>query len=107
MVQGVEDFEKRIGELPAVLTYFSVPSCNVCRVLKPRTEKLISENFPFMEFLYVDSEQNPEIAALNGVFTSPVILVFFNGKEYIRKSRVIDLEQLKGEILRLYNLMFS
>ncbi len=104
---GVEEFERRISELPAVLAYFSVTSCSVCQVLKPRTEKLIKEYFPRIKFFYIDSEQNPEVAALQGIFTSPTILVFFDGKEYIRKSRVIDLEQLKGEMLRLYNLMFS
>jgi Tfp pilus assembly PilM family ATPase len=60
-----------------------------------------------MDFFYIDCEKQKEIAAQNTVFAVPTILVFFEGKENIRKSRNIGIEQLKSEIKRIYELMFD
>ena len=63
--------------------------------------------FPKIDFLSIDCEDQKEIAAQNMVFTVPTILVFFEGKESIRKSRNVGIEQLKGEITRTYNIIFE
>jgi hypothetical protein len=49
----------------------------------------------------------PEVAAQNQVFAAPTILVFFEGRESIRKSRNIGIGELQREIERPYEMIFS
>jgi hypothetical protein len=50
---------------------------------------------------------SPEISANNNVFVEPTILVFFEGKETIRKSRIVSIPDLSKAISRVYNLAFE
>lgn len=102
-----EEFLKLKEEEPAVLAYFSTEVCNVCKVLKPKVEELIEAEFPKIKLAYIKSDKLPEVAAQNQVFTAPTILVFIDGREYIRKSRNIGISELQREIERPYSMMFS
>jgi len=90
----------------ACLFYFSHEECNVCKVLKPKVDNLITKYFPKINLYYVNTQLYPEIAAQNSIFTNPTILIFFEDKEFIRKSRNIGIDELKSLIERPYNLMF-
>jgi thioredoxin-like negative regulator of GroEL len=92
---------------PAVCFYLSTPQCNVCKVLKPKVIELIENEFPQLKFFYVDLNEAKEIAGQLSVFTVPTILIFFNGKELIRTSRNISIEQLREQIKRYYQLIFG
>jgi thioredoxin-like negative regulator of GroEL len=90
----------------AALFYFSTEQCNVCKVLKPKVAELIEENFPEIKLFYVDIEKAPVISGQYRIFTIPTILVFFDGKEFLRKSRNVGLGELEKEIRRPYDMMF-
>jgi thioredoxin 1 len=106
-IQSFEEFLKMKDEEPVLLAYFSTESCNVCKVLKPKVAELIQSEFPKIKLIYIKSDILPEVAAQNQVFAAPTILVFFDGKEYIRKSRNIGLGELQKEIERPYSMMFE
>lgn len=106
-VGSFEEFNKLVLEEPALLGYFSTDRCGVCKVLKPKVEALIDEEFPKIKQVYVNIDALPEIAGQNRIFTAPTILVFFNGSETIRKSRNIGINELRKEISRPYSLLFS
>ncbi len=95
-----------LKEEPAILAYFSSAGCSVCHVLKPKVEELLRVEFPKMKMVSVKSDELPEVAAQNQVFTAPTILVFFEGREYIRKSRAISVHELQQEIDRIYSMIF-
>ncbi len=103
----INEFDEYIKKTPSVLVYLSTEACSVCKVLKPKIINMLDTSFPKMDFLYIDCEKQKEIAAQNTVFAVPTILVFFEGKENIRKSRSVGIEQLKSEIKRIYELMFD
>ena len=103
----IEDYSKFITENPASLLYFSTPQCNVCKVLKPKLAEFISYNFPQIKMGYVNSEELPDVAAQNRIFTVPTILVFLDGKEFIRKSRNVNLAEFYAELERPYSLYFE
>ncbi len=105
-LQSLADFQSLIENKPASLIYFSHESCNVCKVLKPKVAELIEEEFPNITLAYVDVHQHPEISGQLQLFTVPTLLVYFDGKEYIRKSRHIGIDELAREISRPYELMF-
>jgi len=55
---------------------------------------------------YIDAEKNPEIAGQLKIFGFPTLVVFFDKKEYIRKSRHFGVEELHKDLIRLYSLYF-
>ncbi len=106
-VQSFEEFLKLKEEEPALLAYFSTDACNVCKVLKPKVTELIQNEFPQIKMVYIKSDVLPDVAAQNQVFAAPTILIFFEGREYIRKSRNIGISELQREIDRPYSLFFN
>jgi len=110
MFAEIDSFEtllKLKEEEPALLAYFSTEACNVCKVLKPKVAELIESEFPKIKLVYIKSDVLPEVAAQNQVFAVPTILVFFGGREYIRKSRNIGISELEREIDRPYSMIFG
>lgn len=105
-INSLEEFAK-LKQEPAVLFYFSTEACNVCKVLKPKVEELILSTFPKIKLAYVKSDVLPEIAAQNQVFTAPTLLVFFDGREHIRKSRNFGMGELSEAITRPYEMIFG
>jgi len=106
-IQSFDEFLKLKDEEPALLAYFSTENCNICKVLKPKVAELIQTEFPKIKLIYIKSDVLPEVAAQNQVFAAPTILVFFEGKENIRKSRNIGIGELQHEIERPYSMMFG
>ncbi|MCF6356620.1 MAG: thioredoxin family protein [Draconibacterium sp.] len=106
-IKSFEEFLKLKDNEPALLAYFSTEVCNVCKVLKPKVAELIQSEFPKIKMAYIKSDKLPEVAAQNQVFAAPTILVFLDGREYIRKSRNIGIGELHQEIERPYSMMFS
>lgn len=106
-IQSTDEFLKLKNEQPVLLAYFSTEICNVCKVLKPKVSELVQKEFPRIKLVYIKSDKLPELAAQNQVFAAPTILIFFEGKEYIRKSRNIGINELQQEIERPYSLIFS
>ncbi len=106
-INSFNEFKSIIFKEKAVLIYFSNNTCNVCKVLKPKIHELLTTYFPLMPMYFCDTSERPEIAAQNSVFTVPTILIFFDHKEFIRKSRSIGIGELQKEIERPYLLMFT
>jgi thioredoxin 1 len=106
-IKSFEEFLKLKEDETALLVYFSTEACNVCKVLKPKVAELIQSEFPKIKLIYIKSDILPEVAAQNQVFAAPTILVFFEGREYIRKSRNIGIGELERDIERPYSMMFG
>jgi thioredoxin 1 len=106
-INSIQEFTNVLAENEAVLAYFSTESCSVCKVLKPKVSEMIARSFPKMKAVFVESDQLPELAAQHRVFTAPTVVVFFEGRETIRKSRAFGVDELKSEIQRPYSLLFE
>ena len=91
----------------AVLLYFNTNSCNVGESLEPKIRNLCNTNFPNLKFYTVDINFSPEVAAKCNAFVEPTIVVYFEGKETIRKSRNFGLHELESLINRPYQLIFE
>lgn len=96
-----------IRSVPAVLAYFSTRDCEVCQALKPKVEQLLAKGFPKMQAIYVDCASCPEIAATVGVFSVPTLVVFFEGREWLRKGRSFSLAELRAGLERPYGMLFD
>ena len=107
IIDSLEKIKDFIAASPAVLLYFSTTSCNVGEALEPKVKNLIKTEFPKINYFTVDLNFYPEIAAYYTAFVEPTILVFFDGKETIRKSRNISILELESSIARPYKLIFE
>ncbi len=101
------EFDAFIRKEPTALVYFSSPACGVCHALKPRVAALIVEEFPRLPAAEVDCAASPELAAQHQVFSFPTVVVYFDGREAVRKSRSFSLGELAAEIERPYALLFE
>lgn len=90
----------------AVMLYFGATNCSVCEVLRPKIEDEVSKNFSQMKQYFINSNQNLELASYFNIFSSPTILVFFEGKEFKRYGRNISLDIFNSELKRLYEMVF-
>jgi thioredoxin-like negative regulator of GroEL len=106
-IESIQEFEQILADHDAVLAYFSTEICSVCKVLKPKVIEMVRESFPKMKMIFVGSDKFPELAAQNRVFAAPTIVVFFAGRETIRKSRAFGVDELRREIQRPYSLIFD
>lgn len=103
----LDEIEEALGKNPAMLVYFSAPHCNVCKVLKPKVAEMINTSFPQVKLYYINIEDAPVVSGQFRIFSIPTILIFFEGREYIRKSRNIGLLELEGELSRPYSILFN
>ncbi len=101
------EFQNIVESKKAVFFYLSTPECNVCKVLKPKVLEMVENDFPEINFCYVDLNAAKEISGQLSVFSVPTILVYFEGKETIRVSRNVHLEELHEQIERYYKIIFS
>lgn len=106
-IKSIEEFNRIIAGNKAAGIYFSHDACSVCKVLKPKIAEMLTEEFPGVEFLYVDVNETPDISAQNSIFTVPTVIFYFEGKEYIRKSRNISVPVLAEELTRPYEMIFG
>ncbi len=103
----IETINTTIENNLAVMLYFSAPTCNVCHALKPKLLEAIENNFENFEIVSIDISQTPEIASHFSVFTIPTLLIFLDGKEFLRKSRHMSVDEVIKEIKRPYDIMTS
>ena len=104
---NLEVLQNSIRTEVGVLVYFSGENCNVCHALRPKFKELFDKEFPLIKQIYLDAEENVEISVHNQVLSVPTMLVFLDGKEFIREGRSVSLYQLKEKLLRPYGMMTS
>ncbi len=107
VIKSEVEYEEVIKNNLGVLLYFSKISCNVGEALEPKVIKLLENNFPKIPFYFVDMDKTPTIPVKYSVFVEPTIIVVFDGKETIRKSRIISIGDLSNAIERIYKLAFE
>lgn len=103
LVNKHEAVEKIIKNNKMALLYFGNDTCGVCKVIKPKLEKLLLD-YPNIKSAYVDAAQSVDLAASYSIFSLPVILVFIEGREIIREARHISLLELDCRIARYYGM---
>ncbi|MFA5531060.1 MAG: thioredoxin family protein [Thiohalomonadaceae bacterium] len=110
MVTGLDTpntFDTFIHAHPAAAVYFGSAACGVCEALWPKLEAMLCTRFPKLSLARVETAAAPALAAAHGVFTVPVIIVWFEGREWVRKAGAFSLAELEGDIMRPYQMLFG
>lgn len=100
----IDDLKDILKDRPLTLLYFSTPSCNVCKVLRPQVENLLS-NEPPWHFQYVNTEESLEVAGQHLVFAVPTLLLMADGREVARLSRHFGMHELEAPVRRYAQLI--
>ena len=90
-----------------LILYFWNSSCNVCGPLYDKLQLLVKKHFPRLTLEKINIVDFPELRSKYNVFSSPLILLLLEGKEYLRFSGNVGLNELKQKIGRLYALKFD
>lgn len=106
-MQTIENINNTITQNAAVMVYFSAPTCGVCHALKPKLLDALEHNFPLFKVESVDISESVDIAPHFGVYAIPTILIFLDGREFLRKSRNMSVDEVVREIERPYSIMCS
>lgn len=106
-MQTIQSLQDQLTRVPALMLYFTAPGCGVCYALKPKLFYAVMAHFDPFEIETIDIEQTPEIAAHFGVFAIPTVLIFLQGKEFLRKSRHMSVDEIIEQIERPHRLMCS
>lgn len=103
----IKTLEDLIASKLGVMLYFSGESCNVCHALRPKVKELFDVGFPLIEQIFLDAHENMEISTRFQVFSVPTLIVFLDGKEFIREGRAMSIVQLKEKLGRVYDILAS
>ena len=106
-ISSLVEFENLKNKEKSFVLYVTDDMCNVGESVAPKLEKLIAEQFPKLAIYQTYISQTPELASQLSVFVAPTILVYFEEKLYIQKSRAFSLNELEQEIDRYYQMVFK
>jgi thiol-disulfide isomerase/thioredoxin len=102
----IQEIQNLVTDKIAVMLYFYNDNCAPCIVLRPKVQGMVKDYFPNLDLRLINAGQFPAASAQYGVFSSPTLLVFFEGKEYIRESKNISISELHDKIERIYSMVF-
>ncbi len=95
-VRSLDELQSMLTNNSVILLYVSTSNCSVCIADKPRANCLANElAIPIME---VNAIETPAVRGQFNLFTAPVIILFFNGREIYRTARIIDFQELAYRI---------
>lgn len=103
----LKELEAIIQKELGVLLYFSGEHCSVCHALRPKFKVLFEEKFPQIKQIYLDAQEYSEISAHFNVLSLPTMIVFLDGREFIRDGRLVSLYQLEEKLQRPYSMMLG
>ncbi len=105
-IQTLAELQSLNKNVKGLLIYFYSDRCAPCYSLRPKVAGMIADDFEGMKMVFVNSEKLPEIPAHFSVFANPSIIVFFEGREFRRYSKYISINELGGDIDRIYQMVF-
>jgi len=100
-LHSMEEVNQYIATNFLAFLYITQPNCSVCHGLQPQIENILAK-YPKVAARTLDASEIPEVAGRFNVFTAPVLLLFVNGKEYIREARIVHTEMFDEKIEQIY-----
>ena len=104
-ISSLQELDDLKQSQDALLVLFGGKECNVCHVIKPKLIELIETNYPKIKMVYIDCHVNTKVCSQQGVFSLPVVQVFFTGQKFIEEVRTFSLKKLSDDLIKTYTLI--
>lgn len=104
VVDSEEGLAELISASPAALVLYGGQSCGVCQAVKPQLERMVRAEFPELVMAYVDCQASVSVCATRGIFSLPVIHLWFEGQRFAEFARVFSLGDIRTALKRPYHL---
>ena len=95
-----------LRENQLVLVQFGAESCAPCSAIRRKITDW-NEDHAKIPYLYIPTEQFPELCAQLGVFTVPTIFVYAEGSLTVRESGYFGLEGVLRKIERYEEMILK
>lgn len=105
-LQSLKAVKKFINENELSFIYVYLDRWVVCHDLLPQVEEVLKE-FPNIKAGIVNGEKVPKIASFLMAFTVPVLALFADGKEVLREARMVQIEKLRNDLRKIYDLYYE
>lgn len=99
-IESNEMFEEVLQQNKFVLTYYSRLWCGVCHAMKPQVESLL-EKYPDVTLVEVNVDDTPDLGAQYTIFSVPAVILFYEGKEFMRQAGYLRLDQIEQLLQRI------
>lgn len=96
-----------IADNANAILYFWNASCSVCGPLYDKLEVMVNQKFPKLQLHKIDITAHPDLRVKYQVFSSPLILLLLDGKEYLRRNSAVSILELRERVERLYSLKYE
>jgi thioredoxin 1 len=106
-INDISELRKNLNTNRAVILYFSHDNCSVCQALKPKLEKELNSTYPDIQMIHIDAKLSPQTAAEYQVNSVPVVILYLEGREFLRKTRTFSVKEIIDQIERPYRLMIE
>ncbi len=101
---GADALDKFLQSGQVVVVLFKTQNCSVCEAVQPQLSVLL-EDYPAVQGAYLYMEDAPELAATYMIFTSPVVVIMYEGKEVYRAARFVRFAELEQQVSRYASLV--
>lgn len=97
----IGEVDRFISNHPLAFIYISRTGCSVCHALLPQVGELM-EKFPEIRLAHVNSAEVEEVAERFTVFSVPAMMLFVEGKEYLREARAVHMNLFEEKLRKIY-----
>ena len=100
-IKSTEAIDEFIQENTLAFIYISQPNCSVCHALMPQVQELMV-SYPEIKMAQINAAEVEAVAGRLSIFTVPVLLLFVDGKEYLREARIVHMDLFEDKINKIY-----
>ncbi|MCP8617669.1 thioredoxin family protein [Salirhabdus salicampi] len=105
-IKSIRDTDSFINSSPLTFIYLSKEKCSVCHALLPQI-RAIMDNYPKIKLGHISVSQLEEISGYFSIFTVPVLILFIEGKEYLREARFVHVDEFDKRLKKIYESYYS
>lgn len=99
-ITSIESYHALIDREAIVVIHVLRENCNVCHAVLPQIESLVSE-YDGVVLGVINQTKLKAIAGELSIFTVPVDIIYYNGKEMHRQGRFIDMQLFEHQLKRI------
>ena len=97
MTGSEERMERVIRENRLVVVLYGSAGCGPCMAIREKLDRWQAEH-PGVFCLYIPLEQAQALAAQNGIYAAPAVLVYMDGREMLRQAGCFSLMEVLSNV---------